>query len=119
MAVKNDLKKPVAENKAGFPIPEGNYKMILIGFAIVVLGFILMMGGGSEDPNQFNYDIFSFRRITLAPIVVLVFRLLIGGQIFLYVNNQHGAFQLCGSPYDIPVTCPELFFDFLTVYFAF
>lgn len=31
MAVKNDLKKPVAENKAGFPIPEGNYKMILIG----------------------------------------------------------------------------------------
>ena len=71
MAVKNNLKKPVAENKAGFPIPEGNYKMILIGFAIVVLGFILMMGGGSEDPNQFNYDIFSFRRITLAPIVVL------------------------------------------------
>ena len=43
MAVKNDLKKPVAENKAGFPIPEGNYKMILIGFAIVVLGFILML----------------------------------------------------------------------------
>ena len=71
MAVKNDLKKPVAENKAGFPIPEGNYRMILIGFAIVVLGFILMMGGGSEDPDQFNYDIFSFRRITLAPIVVL------------------------------------------------
>ena len=71
ISVKNDLKKPVAENKAGFPIPEGNYKMILIGFAIVVLGFILMMGGGSEDPNQFNYDIFSFRRITLAPIVVL------------------------------------------------
>ena len=71
MAVKNDLKKPVAENKAGFPIPEGNYKMILIGFAIVVLGFILMMGGGSEDPNQFNYDIFSFRRITLVPIVGL------------------------------------------------
>ena len=71
MAVKNDLKKPVAENKAGFPITEGNYKMILIGFAIVVLGFILMMGGGSEDPNQFNYYIFSFRRITLAPIVVL------------------------------------------------
>ena len=54
MAVKNDLKKPVAENKAGFPIPEGNYRMILIGFAIVVLGFILMMGGGSEDPDQFQ-----------------------------------------------------------------
>lgn len=71
MAVKNDLKKSASENKPGFPIPEGNYKMILIGFAIVVLGFVLMMGGGSEDPNQFNYGIFSFRRITLAPIVVL------------------------------------------------
>ena len=45
--------------------------MILIGFGIVVLGFILMMGGGSSDPDVFNYEIFSFRRITLAPIVVL------------------------------------------------
>jgi len=71
MAIKDNLKKPVAENKAGFPIPEGNYRMILIGFAIVILGFVLMMGGGSEDPEHFNYDIFSFRRITLAPIVVL------------------------------------------------
>lgn len=67
MTMRNDLK----ESKAGFPIPEGNYRMILIGFAIVILGFVLMMGGGSEDPNQFNYNIFSFRRITLAPIVVL------------------------------------------------
>ncbi len=71
MAVKNNLKNPAPEKKAGFPIPVSNYKMILIGFGIVVLGFILMMGGGSEDPDQFNYDIFSFRRITLAPIVVL------------------------------------------------
>ena len=69
MAKSSNVKDSV--NKAGFPIPVGNYKMILIGFGIVILGFILMMGGGSEDPNQFNYDIFSFRRITLAPIVVL------------------------------------------------
>lgn len=67
-----DIKgKPEPVKKAGFPIPVSNYRMILIGFGIVVLGFILMMGGGSEDPNQFNYDIFSFRRITLAPVVVL------------------------------------------------
>ena len=46
--------------------------MILIGLGIIVLGFILMIGGGSDDPNQFNYDIFSFRRITLAPIVSLI-----------------------------------------------
>lgn len=55
----------------GFPIPSSNYKWILIGFCIVVVGFLLMMGGGADSENSFNYDIFSFRRITLAPIVVL------------------------------------------------
>ena len=59
------------DKKAGFPIPVSSYKMILIGFGIVLIGFILMMGGGSNDPDEFNYDIFSFRRITLAPTVVL------------------------------------------------
>ena len=71
MAQKEKLKNTSSENKGGFPIPVGSYKMILIGFGIVVLGFILMMGGGSDDPNVFNYEIFSFRRITLAPIVVM------------------------------------------------
>jgi len=60
------------KKKDGFPIPVSSYKMILIGLGIIVLGFILMIGGGSDDPNQFNYDIFSFRRITLAPIVSLI-----------------------------------------------
>jgi len=55
----------------GFPIPSKNYKWILIGFGILVVGFLLMMGGGAETLETFNYDIFSFRRITLAPIVVL------------------------------------------------
>ena len=64
----NDLK----EKKDGFPIPKSNYKFILIGFGIIIRGFILMMGGGSDNPAEFNYDIFSFRRITLAPIVVLI-----------------------------------------------
>ena len=59
------------EKKDGFPIPKENYKMILIGFGIVVVGFLLMMGGGADSPETFNYDIFSLRRITLAPIVVL------------------------------------------------
>lgn len=71
MAVKNNLKNDSPEKKAGFPIPVSSYKMILIGLGIVLLGFVLMMGGGSNNPDEFNYDIFSFRRITLAPIVVL------------------------------------------------
>lgn len=48
-----------------------NYKLMLIGFVIIVIGFALMVGGGSEDPAVFSEDLFSFRRITLAPIIVL------------------------------------------------
>lgn len=71
MAIKSNLKGTGSEQKAGFPIPVSSYKMILIGLGIILLGFILMMGGGSNSPDEFSYDIFSFRRITLAPIVVL------------------------------------------------
>ena len=71
MTANNGWKNKEPEKKAGFPIPVSSYKMILIGFGIVVLGFILMMGGGSDNPDVFNDKIFSFRRITLAPIVVL------------------------------------------------
>ena len=49
-----------------------NYILLIIGFAIIVIGFILMTGGGSDDPAVFNAEeLFSFRRITLAPIIVL------------------------------------------------
>lgn len=50
-----------------------NYKLFLIGLAIVVVGYLLMSGGGNGDPNAFDAtEIFSARRITVAPIVVLV-----------------------------------------------
>ncbi|MEL1255064.1 DUF3098 domain-containing protein [Flavobacterium sp. DGU38] len=49
-----------------------NYKILLIGIAVIALGFILMSGGGSHDPKVFNEDIFSFRRIRLAPTTVLI-----------------------------------------------
>ena len=54
------------------PLGKQNFKLIIIGLVIVVLGFILMAGGGSEDPNEFLEDeLFSFRRITLAPGLVI------------------------------------------------
>jgi hypothetical protein len=40
--------------------------------AVIALGFILMAGGGSDDPNVFNPEIFNFRRIRLAPTIVLI-----------------------------------------------
>ena len=48
-----------------------NYKFMVIGIAFIAFGFILMAGGGSDDPNIFNPEIFSFQRIRLAPTVVL------------------------------------------------
>ena len=49
-----------------------NYKFMLIGIFFIALGFILMSGGGSEDPNIFNEEIYSFRRIRLAPMLVIL-----------------------------------------------
>jgi membrane-bound ClpP family serine protease len=57
--------------RKNFAVGKENLKLILICFIIVVIGFVLMSGGGSSDPNVFDESIFSFRRITLAPIVVL------------------------------------------------
>ena len=49
-----------------------NYMFIIIGCLVVLLGFVLMSGGGSQDPNIFNEEeLFSFRRITLAPFLVM------------------------------------------------
>lgn len=58
--------------EGAFAIPRKNVLYIIAGFAVMVLGYVLMAGGGSDDPNVFNYGMFSFRRIVLAPIVILV-----------------------------------------------
>ncbi len=60
------------EKKFEFALSKENYVLMAIGFAIVILGFILMIGGRSEDPNVFSEEIYGFQRITLAPMVVLL-----------------------------------------------
>lgn len=58
--------------KPGFAFGKENYKILVVGILVVIIGYILMVGGGSDDPNVFNeQEIFSFRRITLSPIVIL------------------------------------------------
>lgn len=59
------------EPRFQFALSKENYILLASGFVIILVGFLLMMGGRSEDPNVFNKEIFSFRRITLAPLVVL------------------------------------------------
>jgi Ca2+/H+ antiporter len=56
----------------GFAIPTSNYKFFVLGIVLIVLGFALMVGGASDDPNVFNEEVFSTRRITIAPIVVII-----------------------------------------------
>ena len=48
-----------------------NYKLLFLSIVILLIGFFLMSGGGSEDPNIFNPEIFNFRRIKLAPTLVV------------------------------------------------
>ena len=58
-------------NQPEYLFDKANYKFLLIGLAVIALGFILMSGGSSDDPNVFSEEIFSFRRIRLAPTTVL------------------------------------------------
>lgn len=62
--------EPQKQNER-MPLTRRNYIMLAIGFAVILLGFILMAGGGSDSPDEFNYAMFSWRRITLAPILVI------------------------------------------------
>lgn len=60
------------EIKTHFLFEKVNYKILLIGLGVIALGFILMSGGGSDDPKVFSDAIFNWRRIRLAPTVVLI-----------------------------------------------
>ncbi len=68
---KTQQKQQGEKPESRFPLGKENYKLMLIGLLIIVVGFALMIGGGSDDPNVFSEKIFSFRRITLAPLIVL------------------------------------------------
>ncbi|WP_242084079.1 DUF3098 domain-containing protein [Aestuariivivens sediminis] len=65
-------KKRKEHSKPAFVFGKKNYRFMFIGLACIALGFILMSGGGSDDPNVFNPEIFSWRRIRLAPTLVLI-----------------------------------------------
>ncbi len=60
------------DKKIEFALGRENYILLVIGFVIIIFGFLLMIGGKAESPDVFNEKIFSFRRITLAPIIVLL-----------------------------------------------
>ncbi|MBT8245593.1 DUF3098 domain-containing protein [Winogradskyella sp.] len=65
-------KKRKQTAKTNFIFGKKNYKWLFIGLAFIAVGFILMAGGGSDDPNVFDESIFHWRRIRLAPTLVLI-----------------------------------------------
>lgn len=66
-----EKQKAPAAGVSGFAFGKENYRLLLIGLVLILVGFLLMIGGGSDDPNVFSDKIFNFRRLTLAPILVL------------------------------------------------
>ncbi len=69
MAKKNKEKNKLSGE---FLFGKRNYTIMIIGVIIILIGFILMTGGGSDNPNVFNEDIYNFQRIRLAPTIVLI-----------------------------------------------
>ena len=55
-----------------FVFKQKNYLLLILGVLFIATGLILMIGGGSENPNEFSYEIFNFRRLTLAPILIVI-----------------------------------------------
>lgn len=70
-----EIKKQSADNKktekAEFAFGKQNYRLMFIGLAFLFLGYILMIGGGSDDPNVFSPALFDFQRLTLSPLLLL------------------------------------------------
>lgn len=67
-----EKKRREQAKKQSFIFERKNYKFMIIGAAFIALGFILMAGGGSDDPNVFNPEIYNWRRIRLAPALILI-----------------------------------------------
>jgi hypothetical protein len=74
------------QSKQEFIFQKKNYMFMFIGIAFIALGFILMSGGGSDDPNVFSEDIYNFRRIRLAPTLVLIG---LGIEVYAILLNPH------------------------------
>lgn len=70
-AIKNQTSEK-SENKSDFLFTKENYYIMAVGLVFIALGFILMIGGGSDDPTVFNENIFNAQRLTVAPILLVI-----------------------------------------------
>lgn len=71
MANNEKINQQTSTQDEKMPLGRRNYVILIVGFALIVLGMVLMSGGASASPEEFNYEMFSWRRITLAPILIV------------------------------------------------
>jgi len=76
-----------SESNKDFAFGKENYILLAIGTVLAILGYVLMSGGGSDDPNVFSEDLFSFRRMYIAPIMVIVGLAVVGWGIMKKVKD--------------------------------
>ena len=69
---KNNSTPETVDEGKKLPFTKMNYILVLVGVALIALGMILMIGGGSSDPDVFNEKMFNFQRLTLSPILILL-----------------------------------------------
>ncbi len=70
--MKKKETKPKNQNTEDlFPFHKENYKFLFLGLVLLALGFILMIGGGSDNPDVFNKSIFDTQRLTIAPLLLI------------------------------------------------
>lgn len=65
-------KKDQLKTEGEFLFGKKNYLIMIAGAVVILIGYALMLGGGSDDPTVFNEEIYNFQRIRLAPTVVLI-----------------------------------------------
>ncbi|HLU84657.1 MAG TPA: DUF3098 domain-containing protein [Vicingaceae bacterium] len=61
-----------------FAFSKKNYTLIIAGVLLLVIGYVLMIGGGSDNPQEFSYELFSAQRVIIAPIVILAGFVVVG-----------------------------------------
>jgi hypothetical protein len=75
MATKPEIKKDIKASekpKMNFAFTRKNYMLLIVGIAFLVIGYLTLSGGGSKDPNEFSYDLFSTQRMVFAPIMLMI-----------------------------------------------
>ena len=68
----NNSTTEAVEEKRSLPFTKMNFILVIVGIVLIALGLILMIGGGSSDPDVFNEKMFNFQRLTLSPILILL-----------------------------------------------